>query len=268
MNRRSFLRLLPIGLSVSPLQQALSQSAFRMTLVRTFEGSVCTTGELFVNGRFLCHTLERPWRDNQEYISSIPAKLYGGTLRYDHIDQWRIELRKEDTLPRTLVQIHIGNFPKQTLGCILPGMQLHNANAEILESGIAYDRLKAAFYGTDDPIASPNKVISLDIRYNTGPTEFVFQYDEPNSEARYKQDGTAWLLYSHSENGRHVWDEVERTGDSIIFKGTGDSGFWKGRQVRLPLHGGGDMQIKESGGGWATFGEGAKITRRDATSKI
>jgi hypothetical protein len=223
-----------------------------------------------VNGEFLCHTLELPWRDNKSYISAIPSKTYGANVRYDKKDHWRIELRKEDTAPRTGVQIHIANNPSQIEGCIVPGSEVINASAEIPGklSGPAFDRLKTAFYGTADPIASPNKAISLDIIYNVAPTEFVVRDEEAKTDAIYKQDGISWRLYYGPNNGRHVWDEIRRTMQFIIFKGVEGAGFWKNRYVRLQLHGGGNMEISDDNKEWSIFGEGSKIIRRDGTSRV
>jgi hypothetical protein len=268
MDRRSFVKSVAFLPNILCSGIALAQDSFRMTLVRTFESNSCTTGELFVNGKFLCHTLELPWRENKSYISSIPSKTYAGNIRYDKNDHWRIELRNEDTAPRSGVQIHVGNFPKDVEGCILPGMEVVNSKSEVLDSATAYNRIKAAFYDSDDPVASPNKAISLDIRYNELPTEFIVWDEQANLEARYRQDGIAWLLFSQSSSGRHVWDEIRRTNDFLVFKGIVGSGVWQNRYIRLALHGGGDMQLSETGDNWTVFGEGAKITRKDATSKI
>jgi hypothetical protein len=82
-------------------------------------------------------------------------------------------------------------------------------------------------------------------------TEFIVRDEEANTEARYRQDGIAWLLFSHSANGRHVWDEIMRTMEYIIFKGVEGAGFWKNLYVRLRLHGGGDMEVSKDKLLWA-----------------
>lgn len=267
MDRRTFTTLVPFFLS--PLlcrRNVFAQTPFKLTLIRTFESATCTTGEMFANGKFLCHTLELPWKDNRSYVSSIPSKDYNANVRYDKADHWRIELRNEETAPRSGVQIHIGNYPSEIQGCILPGMEVFNPKAEIRSSAQAYSRLKTSFYGTGDPVSSPNKTISLSIKYNEAPTEFVV--GSLDATTRYRQDGVAWLLFSPSANGRHVWNEVRRTDKHIIFKGIIGSGVWENRYIRLALHEAAEMEISETGDDWDTFAEGVKVFRRDATSRL
>jgi len=33
-------------------------------------------GQIFINGQFICHTIELPWRNNQRNISCIPEGVY------------------------------------------------------------------------------------------------------------------------------------------------------------------------------------------------
>ena len=262
-DRRTFLKLCPAAVLWGKVDDAFSADAFALTLVRTFENERCTTGELFSGRDFLCHTLEQPWRDNQTDASAIPAANYPGFLRYDKDDQWRIQLR--NTAPRVGVQIHIGNYPANSTGCILPGLGVQNASSSLRDSAKAYAKLKTSFYGTATPIMTPDKSITLRVLYNPRPTEFIVRDNEARSQATYRQDGTAWLLFSESENGKHVWNERLRDEKYIYFDGTEDAGVWTGRQISLRLHGGSDMFVRKPGGQWRVFGQGATITRSDAT---
>ena len=136
---------------------------FKISIFRQYPAAQCTSGYLAVNDSIICHTLERPWQDNTPNISSIPAGTYPAILRYDHNDHWRIEL--QGTEPRTNVQIHIGNSPDQTKGCILVGQKLSPDLCKIVAgtSAPAYAMLKKAFYGTNNPTSTPNKTISVEI---------------------------------------------------------------------------------------------------------
>ena len=96
-------------------------------------------------------------------LSSAPAGTYKATLRYDHTDQWRIEL--QGVPGHENVQIHTGNTPDDTKGCILIGKQLGPDLCTIAAgtSKPAYQDLKNAFYGTPNPVATPDKNISVTI---------------------------------------------------------------------------------------------------------
>ncbi len=142
---------------------ALAADSFKVTIYREYPGNKCTSGYLAVNGQIIAYTLERPWADNNQNISSIPAGTYPATLRYDHADAWRIEL--QNVPGRTNVQIHIGNEPDQTKGCILVGLQLGSDLCSIVggTSARAYAALKRAFYGTDNPVSTPDKSITVQV---------------------------------------------------------------------------------------------------------
>lgn len=139
---------------------------FQLTVARKYRDAKCTMGYLEVNSKTTCYTLEPPWKDNKTDVSSIPVGKYPATLRYDHTDRWRIELQRVPN--RTNVQIHIGNYPSNTLGCILVGKNADVDKCAVLDSTAAYRELKRAFYGSDNPVSSPNKSISVVIK-DDGP---------------------------------------------------------------------------------------------------
>ncbi|WP_299582659.1 DUF5675 family protein [Mucilaginibacter sp.] len=136
---------------------------FKVTVFRQYPNNKCTSGYLAVNGNIICYTLEKPWIDNINNISSIPEGTYGGILRYDHSDHWRIELVGVPNRPN--IQIHIGNVLDDTKGCILVGTALGPDLCSIKggTSAPAYAKLKNAFYGTDNPTSTPDKNISVEI---------------------------------------------------------------------------------------------------------
>lgn len=82
-----------------------------------------TLGDLYIDGAFFCRTLERP-DAAQPGVSGavcIPLGTYGLSVTYfPHM--------KEDapllsgTEPRTGIFIHVGNYPKDSEGCILVGL--------------------------------------------------------------------------------------------------------------------------------------------------
>lgn len=134
---------------------------FTLTIARKYSSNECTSGYFAVGGNIIAYTLERPWRGNAPLISSIPVGRYKGVLRYDHTDQWRIEL--QGVPGRTHVQIHTGNTPDDTEGCILVGLKLGSDLCSVIDSSKAYADLKKAFYGTENPSSTPNKQITVSV---------------------------------------------------------------------------------------------------------
>jgi hypothetical protein len=118
-----------------------------------------TMGELGVNGQTLCYTLEPAPGGGSEGKGAIPEGTYTAHLRYDKKDQWRIQL--DDVPGFTGIQIHIGNYPKDTEGCILVGMDSDEDAGTLSRSSEAYAALKRAFYGSDDPDSTPDKEITV-----------------------------------------------------------------------------------------------------------
>jgi len=80
-----------------------------------------THGVLIYGGRYVCFTLEEPWKDNARKVSCIPEGTYqvvkhtGAKFK----DVWRLL----DVPGRDAILIHAGNTIKDTEGCILVGLQ-------------------------------------------------------------------------------------------------------------------------------------------------
>ena len=89
-----------------------------------------TNGALFVNGQFLCFTIELPWRENQRNISCIPEGTYdvklrttgGFNNRYSQKfgNPWhKGMLHVQDVPGFEYILIHTGNTDENTMGCLL-----------------------------------------------------------------------------------------------------------------------------------------------------
>lgn len=98
-----------------------------LTVGRYHYGDGQTRGIYYVGGTFGGYTLENPWRDNKTNVSCIPTGEYpteirtaseSGSRNYDH-------LILRDVPERTYILWHIGNYEKNTEGCILPGKSAH-----------------------------------------------------------------------------------------------------------------------------------------------
>lgn len=88
----------------------------------------CIIGDVYVTsvefpisdkGTRIAYALELPWRNNMNSISAVPKGEYRGYVRTDGDRGWRIELT--GTGPRKNIQLHIGNRPSDTDGCLLLG---------------------------------------------------------------------------------------------------------------------------------------------------
>lgn len=106
---------------------------------RTFKGPEYTIGKLYIDGHYLCDTLEdtvRPAGTKIAGKTAIPA----GTYRVKKT----MSPRFKKILPEILnvpgftgVRIHAGNLPKDTDGCLLLG--LNKAKGAVLFSQITVD---------------------------------------------------------------------------------------------------------------------------------
>jgi Family of unknown function (DUF5675) len=154
--RSAFIGFLLLGSGIHVFAQP---GPFKLTIARKHRSARCTSGYLAVNGKVIAYALELPWRGNAPLISSIPDGTYRAILRYDHADMWRIELT--GVPGRTNVQIHTGNTPDDSEGCILVGTKLGDDLCSVIDSKKAYEALRAAFYGSPNPVSTPNQSIIL-----------------------------------------------------------------------------------------------------------
>lgn len=110
-----------------------------LTLLRSFPQETETIGDLFVDGRWFCHTLEDRLREVKVYgETAIPDGWYGVILSWSP--------RFKQVLPELLdvpgflgIRIHPGNTHRDTEGCILVGDEI--GPASIYKSRQAFNRL-------------------------------------------------------------------------------------------------------------------------------
>lgn len=105
----------------------------RLELIRDKQDDIATQGRLFLDGEYLCRTLERPWVDNKRGISCIPLGEYHGAVQPS--PRFHRDLPELLDVPgRTQILIHAGNTPEDTEGCILVGMERHDYEPRIMQS--------------------------------------------------------------------------------------------------------------------------------------
>jgi hypothetical protein len=135
-------------------------------------------GTLTVNGQVVGKTYENA-------VMMIPAGLYPGNIRYvsghnfvqgpfgtlAHDGDFLLEVA--NVPGRSDILFHGGNRPQQSKGCIMLGGVGKNPKTQMpsLEYDHPLRKLRRLFYGSEMPVASPSKnvtvrVSDIDIRYN------------------------------------------------------------------------------------------------------
>jgi|TARA_Y100000310_G_scaffold149029_1_gene148327 hypothetical protein len=93
-----------------------------LLLIRDTFTDKSVVSKLYLNGEFYGHTLELPWNDNKKGISCIPKGVYEVKKRHTEKSKYKYEhLHILDVRDRGLILMHIGNYPKNSKGCILLG---------------------------------------------------------------------------------------------------------------------------------------------------
>ena len=93
-----------------------------LLLIRDTFTEKSVIGKLYLNSEFYGHTLELAWKDNQKRISCIPKGVYEVKKRHTQKSKYKYEhLHILDVPDRELILMHIGNYPKNSKGCILLG---------------------------------------------------------------------------------------------------------------------------------------------------
>lgn len=108
-------------------------------LKRKIQTDVCTIGALFVDGTYLCDTLEPPVREQKiPGKTAIPHGTYKGIVCMSP----RLRMltpRLLDVPDFTGVLIHTGNTVRDTRGCILVGSR--KSDTQLVASRYAFTRL-------------------------------------------------------------------------------------------------------------------------------
>ncbi len=120
-----------------------------LLLNRVFLREKYTIGTLFINGDYFCDTLEDAVRDynkDGDLDDYGEMKVYGETAipygRYKVIVTWSPKFNRPlplilDVKHFTGIRIHRGNYPKDTVGCILVG---ENTKPGMLTNSTYYEK--------------------------------------------------------------------------------------------------------------------------------
>ena len=94
-------------------------------------------------------TMERSWRGNRGNVSCVPTGDYPCAILSSPRYGLRYHLDPDAILPRTHILFHAGNWPRNTQGCILPGMSAGHLEGEraVLDSTRALREIEAEMGG-------------------------------------------------------------------------------------------------------------------------
>lgn len=132
-----------------------------LTIFRFEQTDFATYGRLEdAEHRQLAVTLELPWRNNMPNVSCIPAGTYTA-VRY-HSPKHGYDLFMITGVPhRSAIEMHIGNLPPDTDGCVLLGSNIGTVDGHhgITGSQAAFARFMDRMRGID---AFPLTIIDPD----------------------------------------------------------------------------------------------------------
>lgn len=86
-------------------------------------GEEGVNGSLFLDGKFICYTIELPWKENRRYESCITQGEYDVTVRFSKKFGWHLHIK--NVYQRKWILMHPANDAKTELrGCIAPVSKL------------------------------------------------------------------------------------------------------------------------------------------------
>lgn len=91
----------------------------KVLLLRRYMTEEATGGLVLGPSGMQLHSLELPWKNNQFRISCIPEGIYVCKWHLSPKFGWTYLVT--GTEPRTNILFHVGNYPKNSWGCILLG---------------------------------------------------------------------------------------------------------------------------------------------------
>jgi hypothetical protein len=103
-----------------------------------------TNSKLECEGKFICNTIELPWKKNETKVSCIPEGEYFIRKRYSNKFNWHLEVMNVEN--RSLILIHPANNALLELkGCIAPVTKLSGPGLGLM-SRKAFSKLKDFVY--------------------------------------------------------------------------------------------------------------------------
>ncbi|MEZ7499601.1 DUF5675 family protein [Flavobacterium sp. Arc3] len=118
-----------------------------------------TNGKLECEGKFICYTIELPWKENEKRVSCIPEGKYFIKKRYSNKFKWHLEVT--NVMNRSLILFHPANNALIELnGCIAPVTKLSGPGLGLM-SRKAYTKLKDLVYKALDSNESVELIVKF-----------------------------------------------------------------------------------------------------------
>ena len=127
----------------------------KVLVKRIYKGDTYTIGRMFIDGQYVCDTLEDPVRILNEYED----KVYGKTAIPEGVYQVKLTYspRFKKILPEILnvqffsgIRIHAGNTAEDSEGCILVGE--NKVKGKVINSKKTLEKLMKILKSAQDPI--------------------------------------------------------------------------------------------------------------------
>lgn len=116
-----------------------------------------TNGKLECEGKFICNTIELPWKNNETKVSCIPEGKYFIKKRYSNKYKWHLEV--VEVKNRSLILFHPANNAIQELkGCIATVTKLSGPGLGLM-SRKAFTKLKDLVYKALDSKESVELIV-------------------------------------------------------------------------------------------------------------
>lgn len=107
-----------------------------------------TNGTLFNSNKFLCHTIELPWKNNKRNISCIPEGHYEIEPRFSK--RFKHHLILKDVKGRSFILFHPANDALRELqGCIAPVYYLSGIGKGIYSKNAMQKLLSLVYQAID-----------------------------------------------------------------------------------------------------------------------
>ena len=116
-----------------------------------------TIGKLECEGKFICNTIELPWKKNETKVSCIPEGKYFIRKRYSNKFKWHLEVMNVEN--RKFILIHPANNAILELkGCIAPVTQISGPGLG-LQSRKAFYKFKELVYKVLDCVEEVSLIV-------------------------------------------------------------------------------------------------------------